>query len=202
VVLGHDRQAEVGERRLPVAGQQDVPGLHVAVDDAGPVRRLQRAGDGDADPQRRGHVHRGGVSALGAFGAGPLGPGYACRRSLRTRPQPVGHRTAFAQLHGDVRTARRGQPGVVHGGDVGVGRDPPGHLALAQEPPARPLVAQRERQHLDGHPPVELFLISPVDLAVAALSQRREVSVSGKLRGNGEIHHTRQYGRRSASVRG
>src|SRR5581483_4744833 len=46
------REAEVGEPHLAAPGDEDVRGLHVAVDDAARVRRLERGRDGGEDADR------------------------------------------------------------------------------------------------------------------------------------------------------
>src|SRR5581483_4433836 len=46
------REAEVGEPHLAAPGDEDVRGLHVAVDDAARVRRLERGRDGGEDAHR------------------------------------------------------------------------------------------------------------------------------------------------------
>jgi hypothetical protein len=51
-VPGGRGDAEVGERRPPEVGGEDVRGLDVPVQDPGAVRRLDRRRQPDADPQR------------------------------------------------------------------------------------------------------------------------------------------------------
>ena len=49
------RDAEVGEQRVAGSGEEDVLGLHITVDDALVVRRLQRVGHLAGELQRVGH---------------------------------------------------------------------------------------------------------------------------------------------------
>jgi hypothetical protein len=52
------RHAEVGEAGPPVGGDQDVPGLHVAVEDSRAVRGLERLRERDPEPHELGRPER------------------------------------------------------------------------------------------------------------------------------------------------
>ena len=97
-VGGQPGDPEVGDHRPAVAGEQDVAGLHVAMDDPADVGDAERAGDVEADP-----------GGLGRFEA--AGP-----------PQPRGEVLAFDELHDQERLAVVGA-GLEAGDDVRVAED-------------------------------------------------------------------------------
>ena len=135
------RQPEVAHLGPSVFGQQDVGGLHVAVDDVAGVRVLQ------------------GVGNLGdQQGGRPEVPARQAALPLAL-PDVLGQRaTAADQLLGDVV----GPVLLAHGedrDDAGVGL-PAAGLGLAAELLHRPLgEAQVGSQHLQGHPPAKGSLL-------------------------------------------
>ncbi len=90
------RDAEVAELQEAVAGDQHVAGLHVAVDDAGPVgggERVGRLGDEPAQPRPARPAPRGGSAARGSPTRGTPSPATAARptrRGRRRRPRARG----------------------------------------------------------------------------------------------------------------
>ncbi len=84
--------------------------------------------------------------------------------------QPGAERLAFHQFHSDVGLAF-GLAHFVNGADVGV-VEGSGGARLAQQPRASLLVAKAAgRKHLQGHVPLELFVVRFINDAHAALSQ-------------------------------
>jgi hypothetical protein len=149
--------AEVGQGRLAVAGDEDVLRLDVAVQHLGLVRRRERTRDLHADAQDVGHRQR------------------ALAR------QPVAQRAALEVVHRDVRPAAAGHPGVEDGDDVRMPGEPPGDLALALEPAHRVAVHRLDRQHLQRHDAVEALLVGAVDDAESAFPRPLQNAVAGDL---------------------
>ncbi len=123
------REPEVRELRVAVRVDQDVAGLHVAMQHAGCVRRRERVGDA-------GHE-------LGA-----LAPA-----SLR-RSRPVLERAAVDELAHDVLPPLV-LADVVHRDDVGMAQRGRGRGFLLEAPP-RIVVRDRGAQELDRYGPLEL----------------------------------------------
>src|SRR5581483_8704430 len=146
------REAEVGEPHLAAPGDEDVRGLHVAVDDAARVRRLERGRDGGEDAHR-----------LDDREAPVLG-------------EEVGERLPEDELHGEERDAER----VVRlerserADDAGV-LDAREELALALEALARVLRDPgAERQDLERDARAARAVLGDVDLAHAAAADEAE----------------------------
>jgi hypothetical protein len=106
----HPGDAEVGELGLAVVGHEDVLGLDVTVERAGPVRHLDRAGELDGDPHR-------------------LGP-----RQSAFVPDAGGQRALGDVAHGDVLGAGRRDPHVEDVDDVRVPRQGPHGPGLPSDP--------------------------------------------------------------------
>ena len=106
-------QPEIGDLGLAEAGEQDVLGLEVTVEDARPVSGLDGSGDPPAVVEDVGDVE---------------GP------PLR---QLVGQRSPVEELHDDEEPPVDGRPGLVHRDDVRVAGKRPDGRALPSEPVGR-----------------------------------------------------------------
>ncbi len=165
--LGRERlgEAEVEHLHRAVAGELDVGGLQVAVDDTALVGVLEGLGDLAGDRQRL--VER--------------------QRAAR---QPIGQGRALDQLH-DQEAERRGRvrrlEGVEHGDARVVERGQDLGLALEAAQPVG-VGGDRLGQHLDRHLAVEPRVARPVDLAHAAGAERGEDFVGAEARAQGERH--------------
>ena len=93
---GHEGDAEVGDVRLAVVGDEDVLGAQVAVDEVAAVGALEGTGDLDADGEHAGSVH--------------------------ARADPLGHRAAAELLHHHVGLVGVGVAVLQGVDDVGVFR--------------------------------------------------------------------------------
>ena len=155
VALGGDPgDAEVGQRGLPVGGDEHVLRLDVAVQDPGAVRGLQRARQLAAGVEHLGDGHR--AVAL----------------------DPVGERAAGAELHRQPRPVARGRAGVVDGDDVRVRADPAGGHALGAEPAQDALVEAVEGEDLQRHGAVEPLVVGAVHDREAAAGELLDVGVA------------------------
>ncbi len=142
------REAEVGDERTPVGGEEDVLGLEVPVDDAALVRLAEGGREGLPELEGR-------------------------RRSERSPREPRAERPARDERHDEV--GPRGRVARVDEGHetLGLGErgeEPP----LAVEPLARRGVEPRE--HLDRHV-AALGRARAEDGPHASLSEREEVAV-------------------------
>ena len=170
---GQTRDPEVRDHRPAVARQQDVAGLHVAVDDAPDVGDAERARDVETDPGR-----------------------------LRRRQAPAPAQTsrqvfALDQLHDQERLAVV-RAGLQAGDDVGVAQHGGGQRL---PPEAHRDVAVLDRlapQELDRHGPVELRVQRAMDgghaaeaddLAEAVAAVDQPADVRGGVRGLVRLGH-------------
>ncbi len=158
----HLGEPEVEDLEVPVAGQEEVLGLEVAVHDAARVRGGDAAGELQR-PAERGRGRR------------PAGA------------QPVAQRLAFEQLADQERRALVAAE-VVDGEDVGVVERRRG-ARLALEP-LQPLGVPRHlrRQHLDRHLPPQPPVARPVDLPHPPGPERRQDLVGTEPAAGGEAH--------------
>jgi hypothetical protein len=155
-------ETEIENGDPAVAGDEDVLGLDVTVDDAAVVR--------GTEPLRDLHRDRGRL---------------ACRESTVLQPRTQG--LAFQQIHGGIGGAAIG-PEVVDGEDVGV-REGGDGLGLALEPPQGFGVGgDALGEDLERHDPVELAVSGAVHLAHAARAERGEDLV-GTEAGSGCQRH-------------
>jgi hypothetical protein len=140
-------EAEVEDLDAPVAGQEQVLGLEVAVDDAA------RVGGGQPVCDLPGVVDR-------------------LAQRQRTSCQALAQRVALEQLHyGEGRPALA--PEIVDREDARV-RERRDRLRLALEAGERfGSLGQVRREHLHRHVAVELGVTRPVDLAHPAGAERR-----------------------------
>ena len=146
---------EVGERRLVVARDQHVAGLDVAVHGAGPVRRLDRAGELDAGADRVGHRQRAG-------------------------PDPHPQVRRGAEAHHQERPVVRGHAGGQHRHDVGVVAEPGHRVGLGGEQRALPVVERDVlADHLDRHPLLRPLLLVAVDVGEPAAAEVLDEGVAG-----------------------
>ena len=148
--LGHP---EVGDFGLPQAGEQDVLGLEVTVEDVRPVSGLDGPGDPAAVVEDVGDLER------------PLSS------------QLVGEGAAVEELHDDEEAPVAGRARLVHGDDVGVAGQGSYGGTLTPEPVGGGIVGL-PRQHLDGHFALERGLPRPVDGGETAAAELRDVGVT------------------------
>ena len=125
--LGRLGDAEVGDEQATVGRGEDVPGLHVAVDEAVAVSVVERVGD------------------LGTDGDHPSG------RELVLGVEHLAQRRSPHQLHDDGLAVVVVRAGVEQGNDVGVGELGGGHRLLAEPPHEGIVPGQVGQQHLDRH---------------------------------------------------
>ena len=143
--------AEVGQDGLTEGRHQNVLGLDVAVQDPGPVGRLEGAR----------HLHPD---------VGHLGP-----RDRAPGPQAVTQRPGGLVAHDQVRQALGGLPRPVDGDDVRVLGQGADGLELLFEAVSEPLVDPGHGDDLDRHVPGEGRLATPVDHGHAAAADLGEV---------------------------
>ncbi len=158
VVPGRAGDAEVGDADRVVVGDEQVGGLHVAMDDPAGVRAVE-CRRRLLEPAQR----LLGVDAAGA--------------------QPVGDRPAGDVLHHDERQVVPRLPHVVDHDHVRLAREARGGLRLAQEPRVElvvPGVALGE--HLHGDRPPERLVGRPVDLPHAPVRDQLRRRVPGRKR--------------------
>jgi hypothetical protein len=155
-----ERQPEIEEERATVGRDAHVRGLHVAVDDAGRVRALERPRDVPRVTDRGGDVHR--------------------RAGAPRRLEHLVEARTLDDFHGEVGDALV-LAGVVDADDVLVPelRDP---LRLALEAPAR---RRRERElranDLERDAALEEPVLGEVHATHAALAHAREDLVGAEL---------------------
>ena len=149
------RDAEVGEEDAIVVADEDVRGLHVAMDEPAYVGRVERRahlrGDAERCPERK----------------APLG----CQQRLQVDPVHAGH--------GDVEEVAL-LAGVVDRDDARV-VERGGELRLAQEPLAEVGLAERGREQLEGGRPAEPDVLGAVDDARRALAERLDDAIAPEL---------------------
>jgi hypothetical protein len=161
--VGGQSQAEV-EELCPVRRQKYVGGLHVAVNDSSPVKRVQRVEDvlGDRDGFRR--------------------------RKLPPR-HPVLEGDAVEELH-DEEERPLPLAEIVDGTDAGM-VDGGERLGLAFEAcPQLRIRREPLRQHLYGHLSPQPRVPGAVDLSHPAAPQRRDDLVGTEAGAGGERHFT------------
>jgi len=152
-------QAHVGEFDEPLAGEHDVAGLDVAVDEVAVVCGPQALGHLADDRHRLGRVE-------------PLAD-----------LQQVGQRPAIDVLHDDGHGVGE-RPDLVNRHDVRMRQDRRS-AGLPQEPLAGLRLAGRSRmQHLDRHHPVHLHLPAPVDDRLGPPADAAQHFQAGGLRGD------------------
>ena len=153
---------EVGDERAAVAGEQDVLGLDVAVDDAVPVGVVERAGDLTGDPER------------------------VVDRELALAPEPVAERLALDERHGEPELAA-GLTGVENGQDVGM-LEPGGELDLALEALGAERGGELGEEDLEGDRAVVAEVVREIDGGHAAAA---ELALEGVAVGEGVAHAIR-----------
>src|SRR5712691_2046999 len=95
---------------------------------------------------------------------------------LRKRPDQL-ERPAAQVLHRDEWTAVGRDVGVVHRDDVRVPAQPAHDLTLPAEAPLTRLVLDLEPEHLQCDDAADPLLMGAVHLAVAALTDKRQIAV-------------------------
>ena len=149
-------EAEVCDVHVLAGVEQDVGRLHVAVDEAARVRRVQRARDLRADPDGPCRVERP----------------FAAQQHCQIAPLDVAH----GQVEAAVYVAR-----VVDRDGVRV-LERRCQLALAQEPFTEALVQSQLRgDELDRHRPLQPAVIRPVDDSHPALADQLFQPVAEEL---------------------
>ena len=140
--LMHGREPEVEEFRAAAAGQEDVRGFQIAMNDAVPMRVGQGVGDFDGDADQ-------------------------LARRQRAALQTLGERLSFQVLHHQVGL-RRLEPGVVQRTDVGMAERRDG-ARFGGKARARlfPFVAA-PRDDLQGDQPIEPRIARAIHIAHAA----------------------------------
>jgi hypothetical protein len=166
------REPEVEQDRRPVPSDEDVPGLHVAVDDTRLVRRVERARHALEEVEHAPHLERGpGREGRVDGGRRPV----AARGLVRARfGQDLRERVALDEAHRDVgRVAFDVR--VEDAADAGVleARD---HLGLAAEAPAALVGREVEarREHLERDAARDPRVLRQEDGALAAATDLRE----------------------------
>ncbi len=179
------RQSEVEQDRLAVAADHHVSRLHVAVDDAGLVRRVERARDPLEEEQhaadverahgrpRRRHVALGGVDRVLRVRTRLLHP--RLREDLRQR-------SPFDVAHRDVGLVRF-DVGVVDPADSGM-LEACDDLGLAAEAPATILRDEIEarREHLERHAARDPRVLGEEDRTLSASPDLGEDAVRADAR--------------------
>ena len=140
---------------MPVAGEEDVLRLEVAMDDAALVRRGQPARELRAEVERA--ARRDGPFA-----------------------NPRAQRLAFQQLGDDVALLAF-DADVVDGQNVGMVEHPRRPRLLLEPSQRLGVVDQRARQHLDRHVALQPRVLRTVDLAHPARPDRRNDFVMTEL---------------------
>ena len=168
--------AEVGQFRLALGGEQDVGRFHVAVHESPAVERRQRVGDRRARRRDRQGVHRAEVESSAQIAA----------------VHPLEH-----------DGGRRAGEGVVDGDEAGMGDRRRG-AGLLSEPRAQLVVGQMGVQDLHRHAAVEELVVGGPDggrraggaafdqavaiaetIALDGMFHPRERSCSGAIRSGG-----------------
>jgi hypothetical protein len=168
------RQAEVEDLGSPVAAEEDVLGLEVAVHDALGVRRRQAVGDARAD-------------------LGGLAPRQRAARECRAEALPV------EQFHdGDRAVCHRYQLVNRHDVRVREGGDGTGFVLEARAHLG--IVGEVIRQHLQGNVAAEPGIVCPVDLTHASGADAGDDLVLRDAGPWGE-RHVKRYPFGGASVR-
>ena len=164
VVSGGARDAEVRDAEVPVARDEEVRGLDVAMDDSARVRRVERGRGLPEPPHREVGRHRPGG-------------------------EPIGDRAVRHVLHDDERKAVGGLADVVDRDDVRLARERRGRARLPEEALAElvlPRVALRE--HLDRDGATEPLVGGAIDVAHPAVRDELLHGVAGRERGPRRRH--------------
>ncbi len=166
------RQAEIEHLHVAVGAHHDVLGLHVAMHDAGRVRRRER-------PRH-------------------LPPNLDDRAGGRALLDERAQRASFDQLLDDEVPAVRRLADIVDGDDVRVVQRR-GGAGFAQKPLDGARLDAGVEHHLDRHSPVEPGVVRPVHLAHTALTEAVVQAIVAKRCGGhrldgdrGDTIHPRQ----------